>query len=103
MARLWSRFFGSAGSQAVGVAMGAAVLAKLGISYVRCSRGKRFGKELCKSNPDWIGDFFLGTVLLTSSFSFHDFVKEAQAGFDLGLEGLQLFIREFKDLPIPKS
>ncbi len=84
-------------------ALGAAVLAKLGISYARCSRSKKFGKSLCKSNGDWIADFFLGTVLLTSKFSFHEFVEDAQAGVDLGFEGLQLFIREFKDLPIPKS
>ncbi len=84
-------------------ALGAAVLAKLGISYARCSRSKKFGNQLCKSNADWIGDFFLGTTLLLGSYSFHDFVKEAQQGFDLGLEGLQLFVREFKDLDIPKS
>ncbi len=84
-------------------ALGAAVLAKLGISYARCTRSKKFGNQLCKSNADWIGDFFLGTVLLLGSYSFHDFVEEAQDGFELGLEGLQLFIREFKDLPIPKS
>ena len=84
-------------------ALGAAVLAKLGVSYARCTRSKKFGNKLCKSNADWMDDFFLGTALLLSSYSFKDFVKEGQAGFDLGLEGLQLFIREFKNLDIPKS
>ncbi len=84
-------------------ALGVAVAAKIGLSWARCSRSKKFGDKLCHSNANWIEDFFLGTVLLLGSYSFHEFVEDAQEGFDLGLEGLQLFIREFKDLPIPKS
>jgi hypothetical protein len=87
----------------VGVGLLIKALTKLGVNYIRCDRNKQLGKGVCNTSSDWVTEFLAGAILLQGSFGFHDFVKEAQAGFDLGLEGLQLFIREFKDLDIPKS
>lgn len=87
----------------VGVALLTKALTKVGVNYIRCNNNKNLGKGICKTDPSWVTEFLAGTILLAGTWSFHDFVEEAQQGFDLGLEGMQLFIREFKDLPIPKS
>lgn len=86
----------------LGVALLTRALAKVGASYIRCDRNKQFGKGVCKTDASWVTEFLAGAVLLAGANSFHDFVEEAQAGFHLGLEGLQLFIEEFKSLDITK-
>jgi hypothetical protein len=78
----------------VGVALLTKALTKLGVNYIRCDRNKQFGKGVCSTSPDWITEFLAGSILLLGTTSFVDFVKEAQAGYDLGIEGLKLFIRE---------
>jgi hypothetical protein len=87
----------------VGVALLTKALTKVGVNYIRCDRNKQLGKGICKTDPSWVTEFLAGSILLLGTTSFHDFVEEAQEGFNLGLEGLQLFIREFQSLDIPKS
>lgn len=81
----------------------AAALAKIGLGWLRCEKTKTFNKRVCASPPGWLDDFLLGTVALIGTNSFRTFVEEAQAGFDLGMEGLALFIRELNELDIPKG
>ncbi len=81
----------------------ATALARIGLGWIRCRNMSRVGKRVCGVNPSWIDEFLAGTLLIVGANSFEEFVKEAQAGYDLGIEGLQLFIREFRDLDIPKG
>lgn len=83
--------------------LGLALLKRLGLGWTRCTNMNRIGKRICGVNPSWVEDFLAATLLVVGTQSFEEFVKEAQAGFDLGLEGLQLFIREFQSLDIPKG
>jgi hypothetical protein len=78
----------------VGVALLTKALTKIGVNYIRCDRNKQFGKGVCSTSPEWISEFLAGSILLLGTTSFVDFVKEAQDGYELGIEGLKLFIRE---------
>jgi hypothetical protein len=78
----------------VGVALLTKALTKLGVNYIRCDRNKALGRGICKTDPSWVTEFLAGATLLVAAESFHEFVEEAQAGYELGIEGLKLFIKE---------
>jgi len=92
--RHWADIFTRAGLAALGVAL----LARIGAGWVRCTNMRRVGRRICGVNPSWIDEFLAATLLIVGVQSYRDFVKEAQAGFELGLEGLEVFIAEYKDL-----
>jgi len=78
----------------VGAALLIKALTKVGVGYIRCDRNKQLGKGICKTDANWVDEFLAGSLLLLGTTSFVEFVKEAQAGYELGIEGLQAFIRE---------
>lgn len=84
-------------------ALATAVLLRLKLGFLRCDRNKQFGKKMCKTNPWWLDDFFLGTVAVIGATSVVEFVKDAQKFEDVALESVQFLIRELKDLELDRA
>lgn len=83
-----------------GVGVGAAalvtaVLARLGLSSLRCSRTQKWNKGLCGTPEGWLEDILAGGVLLFGVLSVVEFVKAAQTFEDDAAEALRLAIKEF--------
>lgn len=83
-------------------ALVAKALARLGLRWLRCPTNKRMARGMCKVDPSFVDEFLTGALLIVGLTSYRDFVKEAQAGFKLGLEGMQLVVRETKDFDLSK-
>lgn len=76
-------------------ALGAAILARLGLSSLRCSRTQKWNKGMCSSPYGWLEDILAGAILLAGTLSVVDFVKAAQTFEDEAVEALRLAVKEF--------
>lgn len=76
-------------------ALGAAVLAKLGISWVRCAKSKRYGKQLCGMDTDVFEALLGASLLLTSAISLRDLARELEEPTKLVTDALHTLVREF--------
>lgn len=76
-------------------ALGAAVLAKLGVSWVRCAKSKRYGKQLCGMDTDVFEALLGASLLLTSAISLRDLARELEEPTKLVTDALHTLVREF--------
>ena len=76
------------------VAAVAAVLAKLGVSWVRCNNVGKVGRTVCGMNPDLLESLLADTLAIVGTVSLIEFIRDAQAIEHVALDALGGFIRE---------
>jgi hypothetical protein len=68
----------------------------LGLSWGRCAKANKLGKNVCGLNDDLLEGLLASTVVVASSISIVEFAKACQA-FEPTVEaGLRFFVRELK-------
>lgn len=71
-----------------------AALARLGYGFLRCSRFKRAGRQICGIDPDLFDSLLGATLLLTSAISLRDFARELEEPTQIVRDTLHTLIRE---------
>lgn len=71
-----------------------AALAKLGLSWMRCSNVKKVGKRICGMNPATLEALLADTLAIVGTVSLLEFIRDAQAVEGVALDALGAFIRE---------
>ncbi len=82
------------GAGAVGLV--AIALAKLGMTWARCSNVRRLGRGVCRMDGSFIEDLLAGTLLVVGGISIVEFSKELQTIMGDAEAGIRGFIRETK-------
>jgi hypothetical protein len=78
------------------VALVAGATGLLGLSWGRCAKANKLGKNVCGLNDDLLEGLLASTVVVASSISIVEFAKACQA-FEPTVEaGLRFFVRELK-------
>jgi len=76
------------------VGLTAAVLGRLGLGWLRCSRVGRVGRQLCGMNEGLLESLLADALLIASAISIVEFAKELQAIEGEVVAGLERFVRE---------
>lgn len=96
IAKLWDRVRGITLPSAIGLGVGAvaAILARLGLGWTRCSNVGKVGRNICGMNTDLLDALLAGALVVASPISVVELTKAAQAFTGEAVTGLRWFVRE---------
>jgi hypothetical protein len=78
------------------VALVAGATGLLGLSWGRCAKASKLGKNVCGMNDDLLEGLLASTLVVASSISVVEFAKACQAFTPTVEDGLRFFVRELK-------
>jgi hypothetical protein len=77
-------------------ALVAAVMARLGLQWARCSKVNRVGKAVCGMDNNLLDELLAGALIFAGTISIVQLAKECQAFTDDVEAGIRFFVREVK-------
>jgi len=96
LARLWKALRAMRNRIGLGVVTGAlfAVLARLGLNWIRCRKVNRVGRTLCGVDSDLLDSLLADLAIIGGAISLVEFARECQGVMGVVDDGLHLFVRE---------
>lgn len=82
----------------VGAAIVGTALARMGLGWIRCSRVKRAGRQLCGMNDSLLDALLAEALMITAAISIVTLAEECLDAEGLLLEGVLAGFSEFRDL-----